>query len=364
MKSLLSLLISCSAIAETVYPSSTLQSRLDALTNMSVPSMTINISRGLYVLDSPLRVPPTLWPNNPVLGLNSGIHIKGDGMASTQLYWPASAAGLLLTNGSYEGVTIEDLTLIGPMTNSASIGLIVGVYSSNSCFAGQNNAVRNCAFMGWGTGAACTNQWTLTFDNCVVVSNTIEGLRFAACHGVNVNSCRIMGGWTWACGTGVGFHAPLNWCFGDNAQIQNCLIGRCTNGILNSELNLLSSNNHLETCGSYYTLVSSTVIGAGSPFTTIIGGYTLDQGASLWTNGFAAQVLMDVGSAQHTYVIGCAFNGGWLPPNMRPAFNVTNIAATSVSPTVVGSGGNSVIYTIDHPLTNVVPYRAAVPVIQ
>jgi len=318
-----------------------LQAGLNYLASSSASNLTLYVPPGTYLLNGTLSLPPGTFPPAPVLGINSGWRISGGGMAATKLVWPklANGIGLALTNvAGYEGVIIEDLELIGPLMTGwnpadTSIGLAIGMYGPVASWSGFNNTVRNCALLGWGYGAAATNQWGLVIDNCIVASNNFEGLRFVGTHDASVQNCRIWGGWTTACGIGVGFHPPLNAGYGDNAQIVNCLIGYCTNGIFNQELNLVSLNNHLEGCGSYYTLVSPPP-GASAPGTTIIGGYTLDFSMP-WTNGFAAQMLLDAPSAKLTMVQNCWLTGGALP--WRPFYNVTNLNSTFALPTYVGN---------------------------
>jgi hypothetical protein len=305
-----------------------IQAGLDYLGSSAATNANFYLPPGTYKITSTLKVPPNSFPINQVLGFNTGWRISGSGMTSTRLYWPNlnNGIGLAMTNGiGHEGVSIKDLTLVGPLMNSwnsadKSIGLCIGAYTEVGSWSGGNNVIENCALMGWGYGATATNQWGLVFDNCVVASNNYEGLRFAGSHLVSVQNCRVRGGYATACGIGIGFHPPLNWGYGDNAQIMNTFIFQCTNGILNQELNLVALNTHLEACGSYFTLVSPTQIGAGPPATTIVGGYTLDW-PTPWTNGFAAQMLLDPGSARLTLVQNCWFTGG---ANPRPLFNVTN----------------------------------------
>jgi len=317
-----------------------LQAGLDALASPSATNVTLYLPAGTYILSSTLSFPPTDFPLvDPALGNNAGFRITGAGMSATKLVWPSlgSGIGLALTNSwGYEGITIEDLALFGPlMTTSdpanSSIGLAIGQPGPDLAWSGFNNTVRNCGLIGWGYGAAVTNQWGIVFDNCVARSNSIEGLRFAGSHGVSVQNCQIGGGWDTACGIGVGFHPPMNLGYGDNAQIVNSFIGPCTNGIVNSELNLVSLNNHLERCGSYYTLQNSI----GTPSTTIIGGYTLDS-EQPWNNGFASQVLMDPPSAARTIFQNCQFTTSFWPG--RPIFNVTNDGSGYAMPTYIGSG--------------------------
>jgi hypothetical protein len=316
-----------------------IQAGLNALAAMPATNVSLYLPPGTYIVSDTLSVPPTSFPQYAVLGNNSGYSISGAGLSATKLVWPSlvNGIGLALTNSwGYEGITIEDLALIGPLMSTwdsanDSIGLAIGKSGADNTWSGFNNAVRNCGLIGWGYGAAVTNQWGIVFDNCVVRSNCLEGLRFAGSHGVLVENCRIGGGWFTACGIGVGFHPPMNGGFGDNAQIMNCFFGPCTNGILNSELNLVSLNNHLEQCGSYYTLQNSM----GTPSTTIIGGYTLDF-ESPWNEGFEAQVLMDPPSASRTLMQNCQFTSSFFPA--RPIFNVSNDGSGYTMPTYLGPG--------------------------
>jgi hypothetical protein len=322
----------------TTDDTAALQAGLNYLASASASNATLYLPPGTYRLSSILTLPSSVFPQDPVLGLNTGWRISGAGLSQTRLFWPSlgNGIGLALTNGSgYEAVTLEDFSLIGPLMTAwdpanTSIGLALGTYSAVQGWSGQNNVIRNCGIIGWGYGVASTNQWGLVVDNCVIASNNWEGLRFVGTHLVSVQNCRIRGGWSTACGIGIGFHPPLNWGYGDNAQILNTLIGYCTNGIFNQELNLVSVNTHLEACGSYYTLISPTVLGTAAPATTIIGGYTLDYGLA-WTNGFAGQMLMDARAAQSTFIQNSWFTGG-----PRPAFNVTNLDSTFALPTYSG----------------------------
>jgi hypothetical protein len=316
-----------------------IQAGLDALADVSASNVTLYLPSGTYMVFGTLSMPPTSFPNDPVLGINSGYRLSGAGLSATKLVWPSlvSGIGLALTNiVGYMGVTIEDLTLVGPLMSAwdpanSSIGMAIGKSGAETGWSGWNNTVRNCGLIGWGYGAAVTNQWGIVFDNCVVRSNCIEGLRFAGSHDVSVQNSHIGGGWSTACGIGVGFHPPMNLGYGDNGQIMNCLISNCTNGIVNNELALLSLNTHLEACGSYYTLLNAL----GNPSTTIIGGYTLDYNVP-WTNGFAAQILMDPPSAARTVLQNCQLTSNHFPP--RPIFNVINDGSGYAVPTYIGAG--------------------------
>jgi hypothetical protein len=318
-----------------------IQSGLNYLSTASASNLMLYFPPGIYKLLGTLSLPTTRFPQDPVLGNNSGYRLSGGGLSATKLVWPSisNGIGLALTNvdGGYEGVIIEDLTLVGPLMSmwdaaNTSIGLAIGKYGADTGWSGFNNTVRNCGLIGWAFGAAVTNQWTIVFDNCVVKSNRLEGLRFAGSHGVSVQNCRIGGGWSTACGIGVGFHPPMNAGYGDNAQIVNCMIGPCTNGIVNSELNLVSLNNNLEQCGSYYTLLST---GRVAPATTIIGGYTLDYEVP-WTKGFAAQMLMDSSSAANTILENPWFTSSFYPS--RKIFKVTNDGSGYAMPIYIGPG--------------------------
>ena len=306
-----------------------LQAGLNYLASASASNMTLYIPPGTYLLSNTLVLPPSSFPHNPVLGMDLGWQITGAGMSATRLYWPAigNGMGLALTNlVGHAGVSIQNLTLVGPLMGSwnsanTSIGLALGKFGADTGFSGWNNVVQNCGILGWGYGAAATNQWGLVFDNCLVGSNNFEGLRFAGSHDVSVQNCRITGGWNTACGIGVGFHPPLNYGYGDNAQVMNTFIANCTNGIFNQELNLLALNTHLESCGSYFTLVWIGDPNVSAPATTIVGGYILDWGVP-WTNGFAGLMLMDGPSAQQTLIQNCWLNSDTHP--WRALFNVTN----------------------------------------
>jgi hypothetical protein len=339
-----------------------IQAGLDYLASPIATNRTLYLPAGTYRLTRPLHLPTLDFPTDPVAGIDTGWRIAGAGRTATRLFWPGlrNGIGLALTNGvGYEGVTIEDLAILGPQmtswdTGDRSIGLALGAYTETGAWSGYNNMVRNCTILGWGVGATATNQWELVFDNCTVASNHLEGLRFVGSHNVSVQNCRIFGGWDTACGIGIGFHPPLNAGFGDNAQILNCFIMNCTNGILNQELNLTSLNNHLEACSSYYTLVSPW-FGIPPPATTIIGGYTLDWRVPT-TNGFPAQMLIDGPSAPLTVIINTWFTGGNLP--WRPVFNVTNIVPPVTVPIYLGPGSLSGLW---NSVSNITVYPAGSP---
>lgn|ERR1041385_2109661 len=289
---------------------------------------------GTYYLSDTLVVPALPFPNNPVLGDKGNYHIHGDGITRTKLIWTNSNVGLDLTSPlgwGFEGVVIENLSLIGPGLNYSNIstGLILG-HTNSFCWSGKNNLIRNCAIINWNIGSIITSQWLPSFDNCIIRSNNIEGLRFVGSHCVNVSNCQLGGGWITPCKIAIGFHPPPNACYGDNAQIVNCLIGPAIHGIFNQELILTSINNHLESCGSYYTLSNSS----GLPSTTIIGGYTLDY-AVPYTNEFIGQVLMDTESSSRTIFENCQFTSGFWPA--RPVFNV--IGTQYKAPTYIGPIG-------------------------
>jgi hypothetical protein len=316
-----------------------IQNALNYLGSDSVTNIALYFPPGTYRITQTLTVPPNRYPPGGALAISSGYRLSGGGLSATKLVWSSigNGIGLAFTDpAGYEGLTMEDLTLVGPLMTTSdpanvSIGLAMGAYDPYDYgWSGFNNTVRNCALMGWGYGAAVTNQWTIVFDNCAVLSNTIEGLRFVGSHGVSVQNCRI-GSWNTTCGTGVGFHPPINNGYGDNAQIINCMFDRCTNGIVNNELNLLCLNNHLESCGSYYTLLTAPSL---SPSTTIIGGYTLDD-PTPWTNVFAGQILMDAGSAAYTVVQNCSFYSYNVT---RPVFNVLDDGSGYTMPTFLGGG--------------------------
>jgi hypothetical protein len=318
-----------------------IQSGLDYMGSYGATNLTLYFPPGTYKLTSTLSVPPTISPPDPVLGGNSGYRLSGGGLSATKLVWPTigNGIGLALTNvgPGYEGVTIEDLTLIGPLMTAwdqanTSIGIAFGKYGPDTSWSGFNNTVRNCGIIGWAYGAAVTNQWIIVFDNCTVASNNLEGLRFVGSHNVSVQNCKIGGDWFEACGIGIGFHPPMNNGYGDNAQIMNCLIGPCTNGIVNNELNLLSLNNHLERCGSFYTLLKAP---SGAPMTTIIGGYTLDYGDP-WSAGFAGQINMDSACAAVTILANPSLYSTYQPA--RPMISITDDGSGFGVPTYLGPG--------------------------
>lgn len=313
-----------------------IQAVLDYAGSANPSNVVVQLGPGEYHLNRTLSLPTVGGPQNPVLFWHAGIKIRGAGMSQTKLIFDVTnSIGLALTGSAgYEGVTIEDLCLIGPGLarhdlQDQSIGLAIGSPQS-LCFCGRQNAIRNCAIIGWAYGSCVTNQWGLVFENCIVSSNTIEGLRFVGTHGSSVQNCRVTGGWSTACGIGIGYHPPPNNCYGDNAQIVNSIILNCTNGVWNSELNLTCLNVHLESCGSYYSLYT------WASFNTLIGGYTLDNNFWYpWTNGFAAQIQCDSTAARQLIIENVDITGAEVP---RYAFAVRPDGSPMAVPTMIGNG--------------------------
>lgn len=312
-----------------------LQSLLNDAGSLSPTNIAIQLKAGDYHLSAPLYWPSIGGPNNPVLLSHAGGRLSGAGMSETRLIWTCTnSSGLSLTSPiGFEGITISDLCLVGPVmtrrdTNDTSIGLAIG-RAESVCYSGQHCTVRNVAIIGWGYGACVTNQWGICFDNCVVRSNTIEGIRFAGTHFGRVVNCEVGGGWSWPVGIGIGYHRPPNNCFGDNAEIQSTILGPCVVGIYNNELNLVCESVHLEQCGCYYQLLT------WASCTTIVGGYTLDY-AQPWTNGFDAQILMDSSAARQTVIQNVWLTSSANPP--RLVFAVTPDASAFALPTYIGQG--------------------------
>jgi hypothetical protein len=341
MKSIIALLFTALA-AFGINPSggddtAALQALLTDAGSANPGNIRIQLEAGEYHLSAPLYWPSVGGPNNPVLMSHAGGRISGAGMGETRLVWTCTnSAGLSVTSPiGFQGLTIEDLCLIGPVmtrqdTNDTSIGLPIG-RADGLCFSGENLTVRNVAILGWGMGMAVTNVWGILVDGCVVRSNTIEGIRFAGTHGAHVQNCQVGGGWAWPVGIGIGFHPPPNACYGDNGEIQSCILGPCTVGVHNNELNLVCENVHLERCGVYYRLLT------WASATTIIGGYTLDcQSHYWWTNGYDSQILMDSSAARQTVIQQTWLTSGLNPP--RLVFAVTPDASAFALPTYIGMG--------------------------
>ena len=172
-------------------------------------------------------------------------------------------------------------------------------------------------------------------QNCMVVSNYLEGLHFSGSHGVSVQDTWICGAWgdgRMATGNGIGFHVPPDAGYGDNAEVLNCQISYCTTSAFNEELMLKIFGGNWEDCGCYLNL-------GGVSLNTVKGLYVLDQPHD-WNSGFAALVRIDNADApvsERTSFENCYLSGN----AGRRAFSVLDSTPSSgfLLPHLIGGGG-------------------------
>lgn len=204
-------------------------------------------------------------------GNSAGMRVRGAGISRTILACGHSGIGLAWTNPvsySVDSLSIAELSIIGPGKTTPSIGIAIGAYGPQFGFNAQNITLDHVALSEWGIASAWTNVWLYSFDSCVI-SNAVEGLRFAGCHAGTVRESFFVNTWGTAGGTAIGYHLPMNLGSGDNAKIDSCLFFSWTNAIYNEELSLLAENNHTEYCGELYEL-------HGTVRNTILSPYIFD----------------------------------------------------------------------------------------